>query len=156
MIIHCIRRFNVLEFVKYIFCDFMNIGSWFCPWFLWRLLELNATNSQSAAWYWNTLIERCSGFSEKPPQCNFWLFLRRFWSCDCLILLVVPATNAVSERSASVLRRLKTYLWTTMTQERWFSIFTRKRLTNKGRYWKSAFNIKWWDRENRFGKFDVN
>ena len=34
------------------------------------------------------------------------------------LLLVVPATNAVSERSASALRRLKTYLGTTMSQER--------------------------------------
>ena len=34
------------------------------------------------------------------------------------LLLVVPATNAVSERSASALRRLETYLGTTMSQER--------------------------------------
>ena len=34
------------------------------------------------------------------------------------VTLVVPATNAVSERSASALRRLKTYLRTTMSQER--------------------------------------
>ena len=33
------------------------------------------------------------------------------------LLLVVPATNAVSERSASALRRLKTYLRTTVTEE---------------------------------------
>lgn len=31
------------------------------------------------------------------------------------LILVVPATNAVSERSASALRRLKTYLRTTIT-----------------------------------------
>ena len=33
------------------------------------------------------------------------------------LLLVLPATNAVSERSASALRRLKTYLRTTVTEE---------------------------------------
>ena len=34
------------------------------------------------------------------------------------LLLVVPATNATSERSGSALRRLKTCLPTTMPQER--------------------------------------
>ena len=34
------------------------------------------------------------------------------------IVLVSPATNAVSERSASALRRVKTYLRSTMSQER--------------------------------------
>ena len=34
------------------------------------------------------------------------------------ILIVMPATNAVSERSASALRRVKTYLRTTMSQAR--------------------------------------
>ena len=34
------------------------------------------------------------------------------------LLLVMPATNASSERSFSALRRIKTYLRTTMTQER--------------------------------------
>ena len=34
------------------------------------------------------------------------------------LLLVLPATNATSERSFSALRHLKTYLRTTMTQER--------------------------------------
>ena len=34
------------------------------------------------------------------------------------LLLVLPATNATSERSFSALRRVKTYLRTTMTQER--------------------------------------
>ena len=33
-------------------------------------------------------------------------------------LLLIPATNAVSERSASALRRIKTYLRSTMTQQR--------------------------------------
>ena len=32
------------------------------------------------------------------------------------IILVIPATNAVSERSASALRRMKTYLRSTMSQ----------------------------------------
>ena len=34
------------------------------------------------------------------------------------LLLVMPATNATSERSYSALRRVKTYLRTTMTQNR--------------------------------------
>ena len=34
------------------------------------------------------------------------------------LLLVMPATNASSERSFSALRRIKTYLRTTMTQQR--------------------------------------
>ena len=34
------------------------------------------------------------------------------------ILMAAPATNAVSERSASQLRRVKTWLRTTMSQER--------------------------------------
>ena len=34
------------------------------------------------------------------------------------LLLVLPATNAVSERSFSVLRRVKTYLRSTMMQQR--------------------------------------
>ena len=34
------------------------------------------------------------------------------------LILIAPATNSISERSASVLRRIKTYLLSTMTQER--------------------------------------
>ena len=34
------------------------------------------------------------------------------------VLMVIPCTNAVSERSASALRRVKTYLRTTMGQSR--------------------------------------
>ena len=34
------------------------------------------------------------------------------------LLLVMPATNAVSERSASALRRVKSYLRTTMSDSR--------------------------------------
>ena len=34
------------------------------------------------------------------------------------LILVAPATNATSERSFSALRRLKTYLRSTMTQQR--------------------------------------
>ena len=34
------------------------------------------------------------------------------------LILVMPATNAVSERSASCLRRIKTYLRSTMSQQR--------------------------------------
>ena len=34
------------------------------------------------------------------------------------LILVMPATNAISERSSSALKRVKTYLRTTMTQQR--------------------------------------
>ena len=34
------------------------------------------------------------------------------------LLIVMPASNATSERSFSALRRIKTYMRTTMTQER--------------------------------------
>ena len=34
------------------------------------------------------------------------------------LILVMPATNATSERSFSALRRIKTYLRTTMSQQR--------------------------------------
>ena len=34
------------------------------------------------------------------------------------LILVMPATNSTSERSFSAMRRLKTYLRSTMTQER--------------------------------------
>ena len=34
------------------------------------------------------------------------------------LLLIAPATNAVNERSCSTLRQIKTYLRTTMTQNR--------------------------------------
>ena len=50
------------------------------------------------------------------------------------LLLVMPATNAVSERSFSSLRRIKTYLRSTMTQTRLNSIMTlhiHKELTEK-------------------------
>ena len=54
--------------MKELFCDFLNIGSWFCLWFLWRRLSggqfppAKGTKSQSAAWYWDRpWIERCSG-----------------------------------------------------------------------------------------------
>ena len=40
------------------------------------------------------------------------------------LIMVLPATNAVSERSASALRQVKTYLRTTMTQARLNSLMT--------------------------------
>ena len=38
--------------------------------------------------------------------------------CLMQLILVMPATNVSSERSFSILRRVKTYLRTTMTKER--------------------------------------
>ncbi len=40
------------------------------------------------------------------------------------LILVLPATNAVSERCASALRRVKTYLRTTMSQKRLNNLMT--------------------------------
>ena len=40
------------------------------------------------------------------------------------LILVMPATNAVSERSFSTLRRIKTFLWSTMSQVRLNNIMT--------------------------------
>ena len=50
------------------------------------------------------------------------------------LILVMPATNASSERSFSMLRCMKTYLHSTMKQERLNSIMTlhiHKELTDK-------------------------
>ena len=47
--------------------------------------------------------------SERTAFSGVWILLK--------LLLVLPATNATSERSFSAMRRVKTYLRTTMTQE---------------------------------------
>ena len=41
-----------------------------------------------------------------------------------IILLVIPAANATSERTFSALRRVKTYLKSTMTQARMNNLLT--------------------------------
>ena len=49
------------------------------------------------------------------------------------LILLMPATNAVSERSASAMRHVKTYLRSTMTQSRLNNIMVlhiHKHLTN--------------------------
>ena len=74
------------------------------------------------------------------------------------LLAVLPATNAVSERSFSSLRRVKTYLRATMTQSRLNnlmilhvhkSITDKQILTEIGNEFVSGSS----HRENRFGKF---
>ena len=40
------------------------------------------------------------------------------------LLLVIPATNATSERTFSALRRIKTYLWSTRTQAILYHLLT--------------------------------
>ena len=50
------------------------------------------------------------------------------------LVLIMPATNAVSERSFSCLRRLKSYLRTTMSQSRLNNVMVlhvHKNLTDK-------------------------
>ena len=49
------------------------------------------------------------------------------------LILVMPATNATSERSFSAMRRLKSYLRSTMTQERLnhlITLYNRMRVTS--------------------------
>ena len=58
------------------------------------------------------IIEILSGLS--PPER---VALSSVWTAMKL-LLVMPATNATSERSFSALRRIKTYLRSTMSQQR--------------------------------------
>ena len=74
------------------------------------------------------------------------------------LILVVPATNAVSELSASALRRLKTYLRTTMSQERLNHCMIlhvhkermdKLNMANVG----DPFVMSSTDRQNRFGQF---
>ena len=74
------------------------------------------------------------------------------------LILVMPATNAVSERSFSTLRRVKTYLRSTMSQVRLNSIMTlhiHKELTDKldlleiGNEFMAASN----HRQHTLGKF---
>ena len=48
--------------------------------------------------------------AQRVAYSNVWIVLK--------LLLVMPATNATSERSFSALRRIKTYLRTTMNQMR--------------------------------------
>ena len=68
------------------------------------------------------------------------------------LFFVVRATNVMGERSASALRTLKTYLRTTMSQERLNhslhdspgSQLGNDWQIDHGRYWKSVcFSIKW-------------
>ena len=60
----------------------------------------------------HNLVELLSKLSpaQRIAYSNVWILLK--------LLLVMPATNATSERSFSALRRIKTYLRTTMTQVR--------------------------------------
>ena len=66
-----------------------------------------------------------------------WLHYIALMSAVCKLLslvLVMPATNAVSERSFSCLRRLKSYLRATMSQSRLNNIMVlhvHKNLTDK-------------------------
>ena len=60
----------------------------------------------------NGIVKVLSELSE-PQRVGF----RSIWAL-LELLLVMPATNATSERSFSALRRLKTYLRTTMSQLR--------------------------------------
>ena len=74
------------------------------------------------------------------------------------MLLVMPATNAVSERSFSALKRVKTYLRSTMTQGRLNSILllhVHHKKTDKIDLREAAnkFVGRSKDRADIFGKF---
>ncbi len=56
-----------------------------------------------------TFFRSCTP-SQLEPMCQVGKLVR--------LLLVMPATNAGSERSLSALRRIKTYLRSTMSQQR--------------------------------------
>ena len=71
----------------------------------------------------------------------------------------MPATNAVSERSASAMRRIKTYLRSTMTQARLNNIMIlhiHKHLTDNIDHTKvlNEFSTANENRRKQFGTFD--
>ena len=100
----------------------------------------------------HTVIKCLQGLS--PPQ-------RLLLSEVCVLaslILVMPATNAVSERSFSALRRIKSYLRATMSQERLNHIMVlhvHKHLTDRICYIKigNEFSKGCSHREAFFGNF---
>ena len=79
----------------------------------------------------------------QTPPVQLLIISQTFLTLWSLILSVVPDTNAVSERSASAFRRLKTGIFEQLCSR-------KKRLNHcmilheHGRHWKSVcFNIKW-------------
>ena len=68
--------------------------------------------SHNSALYLNDITQRLSQLCapERVAFSNIWIAMK--------LLLILPATNATSERSFSALRRVKTYLRSTMSQER--------------------------------------
>ena len=75
------------------------------------------------------------------------------------LVLLMPATNAVSERSASAMRRIKTYLRSTMTQCRLNNVMVlhiHKHLTDNLNYIKilNEFTSAKEDRRQQFGQFE--
>ncbi len=74
------------------------------------------------------------------------------------LVLLMPATNAVSERSASAMRRIKTYLRTSMTNTRLNSIMVlhiHKHLTDSIDHLKvlNEFASANEERQMHFGRF---
>ena len=77
-----------------------------------------------------------------------------------VIILVMPSTNAVSERSFSSLRRVKTYLRSRMTQERLNNcmiLTVHKEETDQLELLDIAKDFAFSDhRKDIFGSFDKN
>ena len=68
------------------------------------------------------------------------------------LILLVPTTNVVSERSSSTLYRIKTYLRSSMTQEPVSScliVITYKKQVDKLKLVEAA-SLFWFKNENRF------
>ena len=78
----------------------------------WSLLKSFVDASDDMELTIHNLVELLSKLSpaQRTAYSNVWILLK--------LLLVMPATNATSERSFSALRRIKTYLRTTMIQMR--------------------------------------
>ena len=75
-------------------------------------------------------------------------------------ILVMPATNAISERSFSALRRMKTYLRSTMTQRRLNNIMVlhvHKEETDQLSLVNVANDFTQWSdhRKNYFARFHI-
>ena len=105
-------------------------GEDFCKEQLKVQLDIMATNlpPETNGYDLTSLLKQLKGMSDAQRSLLFQVC--RLTS----LILVMPATNAVSERSFSTLRRIKTYLRSTMSQLRLNSVMTLpiyKNLTDK-------------------------
>ena len=152
-IIHCMKWFIVLEFVKEIFCDLeiSRISPETMPLQNWIILPC-VTWIKVDWWKDRHCIGKCM---TAPSKLKISRKEDTFTSYTC-------HECCVSENSASTLRRLKACLQTTMSHAgkieslhdspRWQG--NDWKIEHVG-HWKSVCLISN-ERQNRFGKFDVN